>query len=278
MKIVSSRYGKKRVRVLKVFREGLRHEVKELEVSCLLEGDFDSSYAAADNSKVVPTDTIKNTVTVLAHKLLGPEIERFALELGRHFLGRYAQVSRVRTEIGERRWLRHAIDGKLHDHTFIGGSGISTTRVSCVRGGKEEVESGFDELLIMKSTGSAFVGYPKCDLTTLAETEDRVLATQMRAGWTFKTLPDDFNSANPAILDAMLGVFAGTASPSVQATLYEMAGAAFAACPQIGRVSLSLPNKHYLLANLKPFGLGNPNVTFVPTDEPHGQIEAVIER
>lgn len=278
MKLISNCYGKRRVRVLKILRDGVRHEVKELDAGCLLEGDFDSSYLAADNSKVVPTDTVKNTITVLAHKLLGRETERFGLELGRHFLGKYAQVQRVQIELSERQWNRHVIGGHAHEHTFLAGSGAPFTRIICTRGGAEEVESGIDDLLIMKSTGSGFTGYPKCELTTLPETADRILATKVRATWSFGALPVDFNTANDAILQAMLRVFAVNYSASVQATMSEMAAAAFAARPEIRRVTLALPNKHYLLANLKPFGLENPNVTFVPTDEPHGQIEASFAR
>jgi urate oxidase len=278
MQLVSNRYGKKRVRVLKVFRDGARHEIKELEVSCLLEGDFDSSYTAADNRSVVPTDTVKNTITALAHRALGAETERFALEIGRHFLAKYAQIRCVHLELRERAWNRHAIDGQPHAHTFIGGAGARVTHAVCTRGAPEEIESGIDDLLILKSTGSGFAGYPKCEFTTLPETNDRILATTVRASWIFKTAPQDFNVANHQAVQAMLRVFASNYSASVQATAHQMASAIFAACPEIRRVSLALPNKHYLLANLKPFGLENPNVTFVPTDEPHGQIEAVFDR
>jgi urate oxidase len=278
MKIVSDRYGKERIRVLKILRDGARHEVKEIEVGCMLEGDFSSAYSGADNRNVVPTDTIKNTVTVLAHERLGREIERFGLELGRHFLQRYPQVSRVRADIRERPWLRLAPGGRPHDHAFLAGSGTPTARLCCSRGGPEEIESGIRDLVVMKTTGSGFSGFPRCEFTTLAETSDRVLATSVQAGWNYGALPADFNAANAAIIEAMLRVFAENFSPSVQATLHEMAGAALKACGEIRRVSLSLPNKHYLLANLKPFGCDNANVTFVPTDEPHGRIEAVFDR
>lgn len=278
MKIVSNRYGKRRVRVLKVLKDGPRPEVKELVVGCLLQGDFDAAYSAADNGRVVPTDTVKNTVIALAHKLLGREIERFGTELCRHFLARYAQIRRVEVDIAERSWNRHTVGGRPHEHTFVAGSGAPFARIAANRGQKEEIESGIDELLIMKCSGSGFAGFPKCEFTTLKETSDRILATQVRAGWRFGAIPADFNEANAAVLNAMLDVFATKYSPSVQATIHDMAEAALAACPQVARVSLSLPNRHYLLADLKPFGLENPNVTFVPIDEPHGQIEAVFER
>ncbi len=278
MKIVSNRYGKKRVRVLKVLRQGDRHEVKELDISCLLEGDFDASYSKGDNASVVPTDTVKNTITVLAHQRLGLENERFGLELGNHFLEKYTHIRRVRIELKERKWNRQTVGGTPHDHAFIAGDAAPTARIVVTRGAPPEIESGISDLLIMKSTGSGFSNFPKCDLTTLPETDERILATEVRAAWTFPQAPADFNIANAAALDAMLGVFAREFSVSVQATMYEMARAAFAAVPEISRVTLALPNKHYLLANLKPFRLENPNVTFVSTDEPHGQIEATFER
>ena len=128
MKIVSNRYGKKRVRVLKVLRSGEKHEVMELDVGCLLRGDFDASYSAGDNRLVIPTDTVKNIVTVLAHLRLGPEIEQFGLEIGRHFLAKYTQVREVEVEIGVHRWHRLSIEGEAHPHAFIGRAGTPFAR------------------------------------------------------------------------------------------------------------------------------------------------------
>ena len=281
MKLVSQNYGKQRVKVLKVTRTTPRHEVKELEVGVRLEGDFASSYTSGDNSKVVATDTMKNTVQALAHQHLGPQTEAFALLLAKHFLDNHPQVSRVTIDTSERRWSRMGPEGQPHTHAFIGEEGRPTVRVVAARGAAPEVDSGLCDLLIMKSTGSGFAGYPRDAYTTLPETQDRILATAMRATWRWSAAPAagfDCNEANAAVLAAMLRVFAANFSPSVQTTLFEMAGAAFADCPQISRVSLALPNKHYLPVNLKPFGLENPNVSFLPTDEPHGQIEATIDR
>ena len=281
MKLVSQNYGKQRVRILKVTRTAPRHEVKELAVGVRLEGDFVSSYTSGDNSKVVATDTMKNTVQALAHQHLGAQTEAFALLLAKHFLDSHPQVSRVTIDTTERRWSRMAPGGQPHNHAFIGEEGRPTVRVVAARGAAAEIESGLADLLILKSTGSGFAGYPRDAYTTLPETQDRILATAMSATWRWNSPPAagfDCNAANAGLLAAMLRVFAGNFSPSVQTTLFEMAGAALAACPQISRVSLALPNKHYLPLNLKPFGLENPNVSFLPTDEPHGQIEAVVDR
>ena len=277
-KLVTQRYGKARVRVLKILREGATHTVKEIDVTALLEGDFASSYTDGDNSKVVPTDTIKNTINVFAKKHLGHQVEGFAQILGEHFVKNYAQVRRAEITVSERAWNRLQIDGKSHPHSFQGGADARMfTRVAC-EPGSHTVQSGIRDLMILKSTESGFEGYPKCDLTTLPETADRILATSFTGTWTYAKAPSNYPAANASILAAMLKVFALNYSPSAQTTLFQMGGAALQACAEISRLELAMPNKHYLLIDLSPFGLENKNEVFLPTDEPHGQIEATIER
>ena len=278
MKLISQRYGKARVRVLKVFRHGERHEVKELDVSVTLEGDFDASYTRADNSLVVPTDTLKNTVYALAMEKLGDEIEGFCLALGQLLLDRYPQVTQATVRLAEQRWERMTVDGQPHAHSFAGGGGARPFAVAvCARDGAS-VESGVEDLPLLKSAGSGFAGYVKDELTTLPETRDRILATTLTAGWHFARTPASYAQPNRAALEAMLKVFATRYSPSVQATLFEMARAALEAVPELDRVRLAMPNKHCLLVNLAPFDLENANEIFVPTEEPHGQIEATVSR
>lgn len=278
MKLSAHNYGKQRVRVLKVFRATPRHEVKELEFGVRLAGDFEASFTAGDNALVVATDTMKNTVHALAHQHLGLETERFSLFLAEHFVRKYAQVGHVVIESAEQRWSRLSVAGQPHNHSFAAAEGTPTTRVELARGGTAEIVSGVRDLLILKSTGSGFAGYPRDEFTTLPETTDRIFATRVKATWRWSAMPADFNAANAAVLDAMLGVFAVNYSPSVQTTMHEMAAAAFTRCGEIAAVTLALPNKHYLPANLKPFGLDGTGVSFVPTDDPHGQIEATFSR
>lgn len=277
-KLTGHRYGKAKVRVMKILREAEWHTLKELEVSVLLRGDFAASYTSGDNTKVVATDTMKNTINVLAKQHLAKEIERFAFIAGEHFLQRYQQVETVEIEITERAWKRMEVEGKPHPHSFeAGGDARMFTRAVCSRG-TQTIESGIRDLLILKSTGSGFENYPKDEFTTLPETADRILATSFRASWTFKDQPEDYTRANEAILNAMRNVFASNYSPSAQTTLFQMGEAALEACPEISKLELAMPNKHCLLINLTPFGLENKNEVFVPTDEPHGQIEATIVR
>jgi urate oxidase len=277
-KLAAHRYGKARVRVMKILRDGPVHTLKDLEVAAFLKGDFASAYTSGDNSKVVATDTMKNTINVFAEQRLGHEIERFALILGEHFLTRYKQVHEAEIQISERHWERLAVDGKPHPHSFAaGGEGRMFTQVTCGDAVKT-VRSGIRNLVILKSTGSGFENYPKDEFTTLPETADRILATSFSATWTFKDQPENYGRANEAILSAMLKVFANNYSPSAQTTLFQMGEAALAACPEISKLDLAMSNKHCLLINLAPFGLENKNEVFVPTDEPHGDVQATVTR
>jgi urate oxidase len=277
-KLIGHRYGKARVRVLKILREEPVHTLKELDVATRLQGDFESSYTSGDNTKVVATDTIKNIINIFARQHLGRETERFALVLGDHFLTRYEQVETAAIEISERPWERLSVDGEPHPHSFKAGSESRMfTQVICGRT-KKIVRSGIRDLVILKSTGSGFENYPKDEFTTLPETADRILATSFSSTWTFKDQPENYNRANDAILAAMLKVFASNYSPSAQTTLFQMGEAALAVCPEISELDLAMPNKHCLLINLAPFGLENQNEVFVPTDEPHGDIMATVTR
>jgi urate oxidase len=278
MKLIANRYGKARVRVMKILRNGATHTLQEIDVRALLTGDFATAYTAGDNSKVVATDTIKNTVNVLAKEHLGAEIERFAVTLGEHFLRRYEQVESATVEITAKDWQRMQVGETPHPHAFIAaGEARWWTKVVASRG-SNAIQSGVRDLVILKSTGSGWEGFPRDEFTTLPETNDRILATSFDTTWTWSSRPENYKATNGAILMAMLAVFANNYSPSAQASVYQMGEAALQACPEIARVDIKMPNKHCLLINLKPFGLENHNEIFVPTDEPHGQIEGSVVR
>jgi urate oxidase len=278
MKLLDHSYGKARVRVLKVLRSGPRHAIKELDVAVMLQGDFDASYTRADNSLVVPTDTMKNTVQALALEHLGEETEDFGVILAEHFVKTYPQVTRSEVRLTERTWQRISLDGKPHAHSFLEAGPARPFARVCRVEGRTDVQSGIEDLLILKSAQSGFAGFAKDKYTTLAETSDRIFATQLKATWIYQSKPARYSQTNALILEAMLGVFAGAPSPSVQATLFQMGEAALRAAPEVEKIHLTMPNKHCLLANLAPFGLKNQNELFIPTDEPHGQIEGTVAR
>ena len=277
-KLIEQRYGKAQLRVLKILRDGPVHTLREIEVSALLAGDFETSYTAGDNSKVVPTDTIKNTVNVFAKQHLVDDLEGFAVILGEHFVRRYEQVRQATIEVTERGWDRLEIDGKPHPHAFQAANDARRYAGAICTADESEVTGGIRDLVILKSTGSGFEKYPKCEYTTLPETADRILATSFRATWNFAHAPASYRKANDAILAAMLKVFAENYSPSAQTTLLQMGEAALQICAEISRIDLAMPNKHCLLLNLTPFGLENKNEVFVPTEEPFGLIEASVAR
>ena len=279
MKLLHHHYGKARVRVMKILRgPGAQHTLKELDVSVMLQGDFEASYTRSDNRLVVPTDTMKNTVYVLAKDKLGVENEEFGLALGEHFLHNYPQLAWVEIGLSERCWERMLIAGAPHPHSFLQhNQARPTSKVTCSRR-EQSVESGVEELLVLKSTGSGFEGFARDKFTTLPETNDRILATKVKAAWAYEKRPPKYSATNANILQAMLSVFAANYSPSVQVTLFQMGEAALQAAPEISKITLAMPNKHCLLANLAPFGLENRNEIFVPTDEPHGQIEGTVSR
>ncbi len=278
MKLTDHSYGKAHIRVLKVLRDGAKHSLKELDVQVMLHGDFDASYTQADNKLVVATDSMKNTVNVFAKEKLGVETEPFGIALAEHFIQTYAHVDRAEISLSEHCWERLAIGGQPHPHSFTErGAAQPTARVVATRAGTT-VESGIENLLVLKSTASAFKDFLRDKFTTLPETADRIFATKLKAWWTYECAPASHAATNGKILDAMLKTFAENFSLSVQVTLYQMGEAALQAAPEVKKIHIAMPNQHCLLINLSPFGLENKNELFVPTDEPHGLIEGTIER
>ncbi|MGH7243459.1 MAG: factor-independent urate hydroxylase [Phycisphaerales bacterium] len=272
-------YGKSRVRMIKVLRDGARHTVKEINVDIALEGDFEAMHCSGDNANCLPTDTMKNTVYALGKSHALDTIESFALHLARHFVEKTAPVSSARVRISQVPWERVSVEGKEHSHTFTKGSDERPTcEVKVEKAGAVSAAGGIQSLIILKSTDSAFSGYMKDPFTTLPETRDRIFATSVTADWSYGSGKAEFGAAREAIRKALVNTFAAHKSESVQQTLYAMGEAALAQCAAIDSIRLSLPNIHCLLVNLKPFGMENANEIFVPTDEPHGLIEATISR
>jgi urate oxidase len=272
-------YGKSSVRVMKVQRDGPLHTVKEWKVEVLLSGDFETCFTVGDNSAILPTDTMKNTVYSRARESTAECIEDFARELAEFFLARNPQVERVAITIAGTAWDHALVRGKPHPSTLVRGSNeTETTAVTYVQGGEVSVTSGLDGLVLLKTANSGFEGYPKDSLTTLPETADRLLGTSMRAQWKYESAVLPFEQLRSKLRETLIQAFAEHDSKSVQHTLYAMAQAALEAVPQIMDVELAMPNKHCLLVDLSRFGQTNPNQIFVPTDEPFGNIVARIRR
>ena len=275
----ANRYGKTRVRVMKVVRHADHHAMKEWSVRVLLHGDFESCFTTGDNSKILPTDTMKNTVYWLARESSAETLEEFALELTDYLVANNPQVETATVEIDEKSWKQMIVDGNPHPTTYqMTGPETQTTLIQRKRGEQPAITSGVDGLVILKTTHSEFTGYVKDKLTTLPETTDRIFATRATVAWEYSTLPASFQDAREVSLDALLSTFAKHHSLSVQHTLYDMGAAALEAVPEMAQIKLTMPNLHCLPVDLSRFGQTNPNMIFVPTDEPSGYIEAVITR
>ena len=278
-KLAQNRYGKSRVRLSRITRLADRHLFNEWTVHVMLEGDFGASYTDADNSKVLPTDTMKNTVYFVARGSKASTMEEFAMELGDYLLDNHAQIGEVGIEVEEKSWEPMVVDGRPEAATFkLGGPELQTAHAVRKRGGAWAISSGVDGLTILKTAKSEFTGYVRDKLTTLKPATDRILGTRATFAWEYTSPAADFAQTRARVVAALLREFAAHNSMSVQHTLFHMGKTALEAAPEIARIRLSMPNLHHLLADLSPFGLENPNHIFVPIDEPHGAIEATIER
>lgn len=277
--LASNSYGKSAVRLLKVERTGARHVIRELAVDIALSGSFDAAHTEGDNSVVLPTDTMKNTVYAKARELTLGEPEDFGAALARHFLDASAAARSARVTVKEHGWRRLVVGDAPHEHAFERASSeLRVARVSLERGGRPTVIAGIEELLILKSGRSAFSGYPRDRFTTLRETDDRILATTVSTHWRYRGDTSSFGERFDEVRRALLESFAEHDSKSVQHTLYAMGEAVLANSESVEEISITMPNKHHLLVDLAPVGLDNPNEIFVPTSEPYGLIEATLQR
>jgi urate oxidase len=267
-----NRYGKSAIRLVKIVRGPDRHAVRDLTVAVTLEGDFASSYVDGDNSLVVATDTMKNTVYALAREHLTGPIEAFGEVLVRHFVA-IRQVERASVSIEEHAWrpIGNAPDAFGRDR--------SSTRTAVVSAGPDgrTVEAGIADLTLMKTAKSAFSGFPRDEYTTLPETRDRIMATKLTAHWRYHGEPR-YDESFVAISGTLLGVFAEHESESVQHSIWIVGRAVVERHDEVDEITLTLPNLHHWLADLTPFGQPNEGEIFIATTEPHGLIQATVRR
>jgi len=276
--LTDNNYGKQAVRLVTVRREEERHELKDVTVAIRFEGDFAAAYAAGENQGVFPTDTMKNTVYALAAENPFEDIESFGLLLTDHFLEASPRASAVRVNLTEHLWEPIEAGESPHPHAFRrAGSEQRTAVVTRDRQGGAGVVAGIEDLVVMKTAKSAFEGFPRDRYTTLKETSDRLLATAVRATWTYARTDVAFGRLWHEVRRRLLEAFAHHDSLSVQHTLYAMGEAALEIA-EVEEIHLSMPNKHHIPVDLTPFGLENRNEIFVATVEPYGLIEGTLRR
>lgn len=299
MAVVSARYGKANVRILKVKRdpEDPKHQdVIEMRVRCLLEGAIETSYTEADNSVIVPTDTVKQTLYILAKQGEVWPIELFAARAAQHFITRYDHITGVHVDIEQLCWKRYDVQGKPHPHSFVLNQGeLRTCSLYKQQAEPFKINSGIKNLTVLKSTGSQFHGYNTCEYTILEPTWDRFLSTDINATWSWfpKTVPDlkavekqasagVFDNAYDSARNVTLEVFALEDSASVQATMYNMSKLILDKVPEIETVKYALPNKHYMEIDLSWHkGLQNKGKdaeVLLPSTDPNGLIECTVAR
>ena len=278
IRLGENNYGIRRVRLLRVARQEGRDDIEELTLGIRLEGDFEAAQTKGDNRKTLPTDTMKNTVYALARQYPIETPEKFCLQLMEHFLARNPQVSRVRIEATETLWVRLPVGGKSHAYTFTRSS--EEKRTAAVTGTRSEMTvcAGIEDLAALKTTKSAFKGFLRDEYTTLKEDRDRIFCTAIRANWIYRGAELEFGALWHGVRQTMLETFAEHDSQSTQHTMYALGEAVLDSFDCVREIHLSMPHKHYNLVDLSPFRLDNPGVIFLPTDEPHGLIEATLSK
>ncbi|KAF5327821.1 hypothetical protein D9619_005076 [Psilocybe cf. subviscida] len=317
--LTAARYGKTNVRVFRVVRQGSWHNIVEYNVEALLEGDIATSYTEADNSVVVATDSIKNITYYLAK--ISPHIlsaEKFGLHLGTFFVSKYAHITKAFITVTQLRWSRVRVEGDTnpegHSHAFYrDGEDKRVVKIEVdASAGKDKlvghVTAGISDLLVLKTTGSAFENFYRDEFTTLVPVDDRIFSTSVDLTYTFAAIalptPADGNKFDFVIpkqkgeagyagtvwddevgaraRKATLEVFAVDESASVQATLYKMAQRIIDENAGVNSVSYSLPNKHYVPVDMKYLGVDNLTPAkaevFIPLAHPSGLITATISR
>ncbi len=273
-----NQFGKAEIRLVHVDRSSPVHRITDLNVSTALRGDFAAAHLTGDNTHILTTDAQKNTVYAFAREHGIGQIEDFALRLSRHFVGSFPWIDGARVEIEQYNWDRIVVDGAPHDHAFSRAGGEKRTTVVTLDGDAAFVVSGIADLVVLKSTGSEFWGFPRDRYTTLAETTDRILATEVTARWRYAAADLDFGALFGAVREHLVSTFARVHSLALQQTLYQMGETALTACPQVAEIRMSMPNKHHFLVDLSPFGLDNPDVVYQVPDRPYGRIEAAVLR
>lgn len=271
----ATRYGKSGVHLVVVDREAPAHTVTDLRIDIRLAGDFDAAHSDGDNSDVLPTDTMRATVFAFAGDGPVGAPEDFGVRLARHFVATVPAVRTAAVTLRATRWAR--VDGR-HPSAFVADGTVARTAEVIVDGDGARVGAGLTDVRVLKTAGSGFSGFLTDRYTTLAETDDRLLATRMTVDWRYGHLDVDWTATSHEIEHVLLRAFADHDSLSLQHTLYAMGAAVLDRCPQVSDIHLLLRNVHHLPVDLSPYGLHNDGRVFVATDEPYGVIEATVGR
>jgi urate oxidase len=282
-----NRFGKAEVRLVRIDRSQPRFALPvDLTITSHLSGDLDAVHLEGDNEGVLTTDAQKNTMYAFARDAPIQSAADFGLRLARHFVETVQSVSRAQIEILRHPWQRITVDGTPAAHSFTRAGGATLVTNVTYEAGRAWVVSGLQDLVVMNATGSQFKGYLKDPYTTLEETDDRILATEVRALWRYPDVesvelepsPVDWEKSAEECQRLLLDAFAGTYSKSLQQTLYAMGARVLKERPEVAEIRLSMPNKHHYLVDLSRFKRDNPGLVFIAGDRPYGLIEGTVTR
>jgi urate oxidase len=280
----ANQYGKAESRVVRIYRDTERHEIRDLNVSTAIRGDFADAHITGDQAQVLPTDTQKNTAFAFAkeHGVRSPE--EYAVTLGARLLEATPAATGVAVRVEEFPWDRVTLGDHEHDHTFVRRGGEVRTVEADVSAAGVRVASGLTDMVVLKSTGSEFKGFLRDEYTTLPDADDRILATSLTASWrhvhdSAEQFEDvDWDEEHLTARSILLEAYAGTYSHALQETLFAMGRLLLERMDTVAEVSFTAPNKHHFLVDLAPFGLDNPGEVFIAADRPYGLIEATVTR
>ena len=278
IRLAENTYGSSRIHLLRVTKQEGRHDIREIRLSIRFEGDFEAAHIQGDNRKILPPDTMNNTVYALARQHSIEPLENLGLHLIEHFLTYNPQVTRVLIQASESSWARLPQGGKPHASAFARAS--NEERTSILNGTREgtQVRAGIDNLIVLKTTNFAFEDFKKDPYTTLQEEGDCILSTLIRADWLYTEEEAEFGPLWHGVRQMLLETFAEHDSQSLQHTLFAMGEAILNNCENVGEIHLSLPSKQFRLADLAPLGMDNPGTVFLPMDEPHTTVEATLKK
>lgn len=271
-----TQYGKAETHVVRIDRDTDRHQIRDLTVTSQLRGDLEAMHSRGDNAHCVATDTQKNTVFGLVQTEGIDSPEQLLLTLSDHFTSEFEWIDGGRWAAEEHAWERI----EDHDHCFVESKQEKRTAVvvSSENGRERTVISGFFDLTVLKSTQSGFEGYPRDRFTTLAETQDRIMSTDISTRWRYSTEDVDFDAVYRSVKRIILATFTDHYSRALQETLYLMGRAVLSAHPEIDEIKFSCPNKHHFVTDLSYAGIENNLETHYAADRPFGLIEATIQR
>ncbi|XP_051930605.1 uricase isoform X1 [Hippocampus zosterae] len=285
VEFVRTGYGKNTVKVLCIRRQWGHHDVIELKADVQLTLKSRKEYLTGDNSDIIPTDTIKNTVHALA-KLNGVKtIEQFSLDLCHHFLTSFNHVLRVKVYMEEAPWKRLEKNGVEHAHAFIyNPETIRFCEIEQHLHGIPVIHGGLKDMKVLKTTQSGFVGFLRDRFTTLQEATDRCFCTTVCAKWRYNKVQDvNFDTVWKCVKDTIIETFAGPFdqgefSPSVQKTLYDTQVLVLTRAPEVDEIEIIMPNNHYFNIDMTKMGIENKAEVLLPVDNPSGNITGTVRR